>query len=88
MESAYDRWIAANVWELCVPGGTVEAGGRNRLSENDGLRPCLRFLSGVSIEYRVKRGSQDWIKDDLIRKAKIGFVEAGCLLNTGCEHRF
>ncbi len=50
VERAYDRWIAANAFEVCVVGGMLGTGAHFRLTENSGLRAGLTFSVGSQLE--------------------------------------
>ena len=50
VERAYNRWIAANAFEVCVVGGMLGTGAHFRLTENSGLRAGLTFSVGSQLE--------------------------------------
>ncbi len=50
VERAYDRWIGANAFEVCVVGGMLGTGAHFRLTENSGLRAGLTFSVGSQLE--------------------------------------
>ena len=50
VERAYDRWIGANAFEVCVVSGMLGTGAHFRLTENSGLRAGLTFSVGSQLE--------------------------------------
>ena len=50
VERAYNRWVAANAFEVCVVGGMLGTGAYFRLTENSSLRAGLTFSVGSQLE--------------------------------------
>ncbi len=50
VERAYNRWVAANAFEVCVVGGMLGTGAHFRLTEKSGLRAGLTFSVGSQLE--------------------------------------
>ena len=92
VERAYDRWIAANAFEVCVVGGMLGTGAHFRLAPQSELRAGLTFSVGSQLkryeqyeyDYATKTYKEKGLSD--IKADKFRYFN--CMLQVGYMYHF
>ncbi|MBO7624118.1 MAG: hypothetical protein J6S82_02290 [Bacteroidales bacterium] len=81
VERAYDRWIAANAFEVCVVGGMLGTGAHFRLAPQSELRAGLTFSVGSQLN-RYEQYEYDYATNTYKEKGLSGInVDKFCYFN-------
>ena len=92
VERAYNRWVAANAFEVCVVGGMLGTGAYFRLTENSSLRAGLTISVGSQLK-RYEQYEYDYVTNTYKEKGLSGikvrkFSYFNGMLQVGYMYRF
>jgi hypothetical protein len=92
VERAYDRWIAANAFEVCVVGGMLGTGAHFRLAPQSELRAGLTFSVGSQLkryeQYEYDYATNTYKEKGLSDIKADKFRYFNCMLQVGYLYHF